>query len=37
MQKQGDSKSVVHNKPMQAYANVVMKILLILYTSPYHI
>ena len=33
MQKQGNGKSVVHNKP--EYANV--QILLTLYTSPYHI
>ena len=33
MQKQGNGKSVVNNKR----ANVMMEILLILYTSPYHI
>ena len=35
MQKQGNGKSVVHNKP--EYANFMMEILLTLYTSPYHI
>ena len=38
MQKQGNGKSVVHNKP--EYADVQMlwwKSLLILYTNPYHI
>ena len=39
MQKQGNGKSVVHNKP--EYANVqisvMMEILLTLYTSLYHI
>ena len=38
MQKQGNGKSVVHNK--HEYANeqiVMMEILLTLYTSPYHI
>ena len=33
MQKQGNGKPVVHNKQ----CNVMMEILLILYTSPYHI
>ena len=33
MQKQGNGKPEVHNKR----ANVMMEILLILYTSPYHI
>ena len=41
MQKQGNGKSMVHNKPeyadVQMQANVMMEILLILYTSPYHI
>ena len=38
MQKQGNGKSAVHNKP--EYADVQMlwwKFLLILYMSPYHI
>ena len=38
MQKQGNGKSVAHDKP--EYANVqifIMEILLTLYTSPYHI
>ena len=35
MQKQGNGTSVVHNKP--EYANVLMEILVTLYTSPYHI
>ena len=38
MQKQGNGKSLVHNKP--EYADVqmfMMEILLILYTRPYHI
>ena len=33
MLKQGNGKSVVHNKPEY----FMMEILLILYTSPYHI
>ena len=39
MQKQGNGKSVVHNKPEYANvrANVMMEILLTLDTSPYHI
>ena len=39
MQKQGNGKSVVHNKPEYAdvQMTVVMEILLTLYTSPYHI
>ena len=38
MQKQGNGKSVVHNKPEYAScANVMMEILLTLYMSPYHI
>ena len=35
MQKQGNGKTVVHNKP--EIINVMMEILLILYMSPYHI
>ena len=39
MQKQGNGKSVVHNKPEYAdvQMTVMMEILLTSYTSPYHI
>ena len=36
MQKQGNDKSVVYNKPEYADVQILIEIFLILYTSPYH-